>query len=246
MFNNYMNIRPTTDLTKMDAAFDKPNYNAFYRGIVVDTHDPQDLGRVRIRIPSMHGMPGRSSSFLYDDELPWATPAIFLGAANDMGTFIVPEKGTRVIVSFELNDPNHPIYFGGIPTKIGYKKTINDTTGVFNGEEQDVLNDDRLSDIKTGSERVIYKSLKGATIVLDDRDGKEYIKIIDQAGQQIIMQNDGEGLNRRGGTTNPPASASIKIVSNGKVEIDADTFKLNTNRNEIDIYDYDVKLNKEG
>lgn len=246
MFNNYMNVRPTTNLTDMSKAFEKPNFNAFYRGIVVDTHDPQKLGRVRVRIPALHGVPDSSASYLYDEELPWATPAIFPGAANDMGMFIVPEKGTRVLVSFELNDELHPIYFGGIPTKIGQEKQLGSEQGVFNGESVKVTTDDRISDIKNGSEKIIYKSLKGATILLDDKDGKEYIKIIDQAGQQIIMQNEGESLPRREGNVNPPSSASIKIISNGKVEVEAETFKVKSNRNEIDIYDYDVKLNKEG
>lgn len=132
----------------------------------------------------------------------------------------------------------------GIPTKIGNDKELNDNYGVFDGQEQIIKTDDYITDIKNDSERVLYKSFKGATILIDDKDGKETIKIIDQAGQQIIMENNGDSLPRRKSNTNPPASASIKIISNGNVCIDSDTFEVKSRKNYIDIYDSDVKLNR--
>lgn len=245
MFNNYMNINRTSNLQDVPELYEKIDFKMFYRARVCDTHDPMKLGRVRIRIPSIHGTTKSKGTYIEDNSLPWAYPGVMFGAGNDMGNYIIPEKGTIVFVTFEAGDPAKPIYFGGVPTKFADGKEINDNIGVFEGKSQKVRSDDYITDIKNDSEKVIYKSFKGATIIIDDKDGKEYIKIIDQAGQQIIMQNDGESLNRRQDKTNPPPSASIKIVSNGKVEIDAETFKLNTKRNEFDIYDYDVKLNKE-
>lgn len=244
MFNNYMNINPSNDIRDIPELYEKVDFKMFYRALVCNTHDPKKLGRVQIRVPSIHGTLKSKGTYIEDESLPWAYPGIMFGAANDMGNFIVPEKGTIVFVTFEAGDASKPIYFGGIPTKIGNEKEIGDTTGVFDGKSQKVKTDDYPTDIQNDSERILYKSLKGATILIDDKDGNETIKIIDQAGQQIIMENKGQSLPRRGNKTNPPVSASVKIVSNGNVCIDSDTFELKTNKNYIDIYDTDVKLNR--
>lgn len=227
----------------------KINYNAIYRGIVVDTHDPYKLGRVKVRIPSIHGVnPKMSNFYIEDDSLPWATPAVMFASGNDMGNFIIPEKGCRVYTSFECDDKTKQIYFGGIPCQIGEMKEYNDQKGVFNGEMQPVFNNDINRDMKTYSERIIYKSFKGATIIIDDHDGAEYIKIIDQSGQVFEMGNDsGNSLPRRGGSTTPPTESKpyVKITNNlgdeikmiqGEVSVTTNKFTLNAN--ETNLKDY--------
>ena len=227
----------------------KINYNAFYRGVVVDTHDPQLLGRVRVRVPSLHGIdPNVESFYISDTALPWATPAVMFASGNDMGNFTIPEKGTRVFVSFECDDKTKPIYFGGIPCLIGQPKEYNDQKHVFNGESQYVYTNDLNQDMKSFSERVIYKSFKGATIIIDDYDGKEYIKIIDQSGQVIEMGNEsGVSLPRRGGNTTPPEDSVpyIKISNNlgdeilmKKGEVSISTNKFTLNAQETNLQDY--------
>lgn len=207
---------------------DKIEPNAFYIAIVVNTNDPYKLGRVQIRIPAIHGVNPNQTYFISDSSLPWARPAILNGAGNDMGQFIVPSKGTRVVVSFEANDLGRPLYFGGVPTLINNTKIINDNTNIFFGQELEINTDDRITDLSNESaQQVIYKSLKGSTIIIDDKDGHESIKIIDAAGQQIIMENDSEyTLPRRGNKTNPIDTASISIISGGTVNIKCKHFNL--------------------
>ena len=202
--------------------------NAFYIGIVEDTKDPYKLGRVRVRIPGMHGTNNTQLYYLQTKSLPWAKPAILNSAGNDMGQFIVPAKGTRVLVSFEYNDLTKPIYFGGVPMLINQPKYYNDNEKINNGETYKIETNDRITDLDEDSaQTVVYKSIKGATIIIDDTDGKENIKIIDAAGQQIIMGNDSEEpLPRRGNKTDPPSSAYIKIISAGTVTVECDEFNL--------------------
>lgn len=212
--------------------------NAFYVAIVEDTNDPYKLGRVRIRIPAVHGTNNSQSYFLSNNSLPWARPAILNGAGNDTGQFIIPATGTRVLVTFEYNDPSKPLYFGGIPTLINNKKYYNDNPNIYYGSDIEISTDDRITDLdESSAQQVIYKSFKGSTIIVDDKDGKESIKIIDAAGQQIIMENNSEdSLPRRQDRTNPPSTANIKVKTNGRLELDCDDFNINASNTNIQDY----------
>ena len=211
------------------------NLNAFYRAIVVDTHDNLNLGRVRVRIPGLHGYNKNDANYLSDSRCPYAIPGIFNAAGNDMGQYLIPEKGSLVWVTFEANQRDKPIYFGGILTKIGSTKKYNDTTKVFDGDLVDVTTDDMNTEIKEGNEQVLYKSFKGATIITSDSDGKEYLKIIDQSGQVFAMvNNSAEPLPRRGDKTTPPETSHIFLgrpsdfikIENGKITIKSNTIEL--------------------
>jgi hypothetical protein len=71
----------------------------FYRGVVDDTRDPEFMGRVRIRVPAIHGTDSPRES------LPWAEVTSWGGGTSDCGSYIQPLIGTRVIVIFEQGHP---------------------------------------------------------------------------------------------------------------------------------------------
>lgn len=214
------------------------NPNAFYIALVEDTNDPYKLGRVRIRIPAIHGVDEHQSYYIPNESLPWAKPATLNSAGNDMGQFIIPTKGNRVFVTFEYNAPDKPIYFGGVFTLHNKDKYYNDNNSVFYGDIVTITDDDRIKDLETNSaQTVLFKSFKGSTIIIDDSDGKESIKIIDAAGQQIIMENESDfALERRGETLEPKSTASIKIITAGQLTLQCDD--LNIQANTTNIQDY--------
>lgn len=91
-------------------------------GVVVDTNDPQQMGRVKIWIPALDGD-------LYKIEaLPWATyVSPMAGQTRDYpagpgsvktsglvsyGWWSVPKAGALVIVGLLYNDPNRRVYMG--------------------------------------------------------------------------------------------------------------------------------------
>lgn len=244
MFDIYADSIKTNDLLKesMDSfksSMQKFEPNAFYMALVVNTNDDMKLGRIQVRIPAIHGVNNSQSYYLKDEALPWARPAIFSGAGNDMGQFIIPPKGTIVYVTFEYNSMDKPIYFGGIPMLCSKNtKSYNDNASIYGGQPLIVDTNDRIKDLKDDSSQyVLFKSLKGATIIVDDKDGIENIKIIDAAGQQIIMQNDSDyALDRRGNNTTSPSTSSIRIITNGKVSVECDEFNLKTNKTNLSDY----------
>jgi len=73
-----------------------------YRGTVANNVDPQQQGRIQVRVPAVLG----------DGQLSWAMPcAPFAGP--QVGLFVVPPMGANVWVEFEGGDPNSPIWCGG-------------------------------------------------------------------------------------------------------------------------------------
>lgn len=73
-----------------------------YRGVVTDTSDPLMRGRIRARVPDVHGA----------DECGWAEPCVpFSG--NGMGMFALPDDGAGVWIEYRYGDPDRPIWTGG-------------------------------------------------------------------------------------------------------------------------------------
>ena len=74
-----------------------------YRAIVVDNQDPKQLGRLKVKVPSVLGA---------DVVTGWAAPCTPYGGAADQGLLFVPERDAGVWVEFEEGDLEFPIWVG--------------------------------------------------------------------------------------------------------------------------------------
>jgi uncharacterized protein involved in type VI secretion and phage assembly len=72
-----------------------------YRGVVSDNSDPNNLGRVRARVPDVLG----------EEECGWALPAVPYAGRN-VGLFLIPPTDASVWIEFEHGDPDYPIWTG--------------------------------------------------------------------------------------------------------------------------------------
>jgi uncharacterized protein involved in type VI secretion and phage assembly len=72
-----------------------------YRGIVTDNQDPNNLGRLKARVPEV----------LLDVESGWALPSVPYSGSGS-GLYTVPEPGTGVWIEFEAGDVSRPIWTG--------------------------------------------------------------------------------------------------------------------------------------
>jgi len=77
--------------------------NLFVKGIVVDTNDPKNQSRLKVRIPCYHGASGDTGS-VEDSSLPWAQTCL-----QNNNVFKV---GDIVWLTFEGGDSRYPILFG--------------------------------------------------------------------------------------------------------------------------------------
>jgi phage baseplate assembly protein gpV len=113
-------------------------YYGKYRGQVTDNNDPNNLGRVKAKVPRVLG----------DEETGWALPSFAYGGASDQGLFAVPDIGAGVWIEFEGGDLSYPIWTGtwftsgDIPesaqpgkkvfkTKSGHKLVLDDDGGTL-------------------------------------------------------------------------------------------------------------------
>jgi phage baseplate assembly protein gpV len=109
-----------------------------YRGQVTDNSDPDNLGRIRAKVPQVLG----------DEQTGWALPAFIYGGASEQGLFAVPDVGAGVWIEFEGGDLSYPIWTGtwytsgAIPesaqpgkkvlkTKSGHKLILDDDAGTL-------------------------------------------------------------------------------------------------------------------
>jgi len=73
-------------------------------GVVVDTNDPINMHRLKVKIPEMHDWD------MADVDVPWARPAAWMGG-NNAGSWTSFAIGDLVYVMFERNHPYSIIYF---------------------------------------------------------------------------------------------------------------------------------------
>ena len=147
-----------------------------YRGVVVDNADPEKLGRLKVRVPSVLGP---------DVVTGWALPCVPYGGDVNQGFLFIPETDAGVWIEFEEGDLEFPIWVGTYWSKPGGDSELpkpNGADGTEEGSVQDPVT------------RKIIKTKKGHSIELEDADDSEVliIKYFDGDKKNVIaMNNDG-------------------------------------------------------
>jgi len=138
-----------------------------YRGFVVDNADPENLGRLKVTVPSVLGK----------EIAVWAFPCFPYGGDANQGFLFIPENEAGVWVEFEEGDPEFPIWVGTFWSKPDGESELpkpNDADGA----EQDSVQDPPT--------RKIIKTKKGHTIQFEDADGDDRIIICDGDSENRI------------------------------------------------------------
>lgn len=130
-----------------------------YRGVVEDRNDPDQLGRLRVRVPSLLG----------DAITGWAWPVTPYGGAGT-GFFFLPQVGDLVWVEFAEGDLDHPLWTGGAWARPGGASEI-------------------PADAKASyPDTQVLRTRSGSVIVLDDKAGSEKIVIRAKDGCEITIE----------------------------------------------------------
>lgn len=114
-------------------------FNNIYLGVVEDNNDPDEAGKVAVRIAGLHSPEKTKSDMggIPTSELPWALPMMPIvgGGVSGLGYNGVPRQGDWVAIFFVGGDHNHPVYMGVIKgnpvTAPDSSKGYNDPDGVY-------------------------------------------------------------------------------------------------------------------
>jgi hypothetical protein len=143
-------------------------YYGVYAGIVEDNNDPNNLFRLRVKVPSILG----------NEVSDWAKPRGVFGGKN-YGIFAMPEKNDNVWVSFENGDTRFPIWEYGAIAKNEKPKEAKQKALVFiskngnkiildeNGKIEISNNTHNLNDILND----LFDWLKSAQIITPTGNG---------------------------------------------------------------------------
>ncbi|WP_426561260.1 VgrG-related protein [Angustibacter sp. McL0619] len=175
-------------------------------GQVSDSKDPQDSGRVRVKLPTLN-----------DDYVSDWARTVFAGAGKDRGMVAVPEVGDEVLVAFEQGDMRRPFVLGGL----------------FNGVDTPPTGDPALIDSGSGAvNRRSWVSRRGHRIDLKDQDGQtegitlsttqDKLKLtMDHTGTKVTVHSDGTVLVEGGGGITVDAGSSKLELKGGDISMKA-------------------------
>lgn len=163
-------------------------YYGKYRGFVADNADPQSLGRVKLRVPSVLG----------EQDSDWALPCFPYGGLDGQGLFLVPDAGAQVWVEFEEGNLDKPIWTGTFhrpsdPPPEAARVSPPTTRTLTTAAGHRLQFDDA-----GGEERVTLAHTGGANLTLEP-DGNAVLAndagavlTLDSAGSQVVLE-DGQG-----------------------------------------------------
>lgn len=152
-----------------------------YRGIVEDNADPERLGRLRLRVPSLLGA---------ELVTGWALACVPYGGASGQGQLFIPDRGAGVWVEFEEGDLEFPVWVGTFWSKPQGDSELprpNDPDGTAQSQAQDPPT------------RKIIKTKKGHTLQFEDKDDEELV-LLHEASNRHVIRMDKDGITISDGT----------------------------------------------
>ena len=207
----------------------KDRWYGKYRAFCRDNNDPERLGRIRMEVPAVLGTGHENWS-------DWAAPCFPYGGTPDSGMFLVPEEEATVWAEFEGGNPQFPIWSGvwlagsnpgeqpqeaarlcNNPTCLDCEDKIDHAGHPSDGPEHRKFHGH--PPYYCPRRRVVFKSETGHTIMADDRDQEESLKIIDRGGQMLHMTTPVKRIVQTG---NRLARGERNVEDENQLDIDRD------------------------
>jgi len=105
------------------------HYRGIYRALVVNNIDPENGGRIQVRVYGLHS---QDRNEVPNKSLPWALPAMApMGGSSYVGMFSVPEIDSNVWVFFDGGNHNLPVYFANATDKLDWHLEANGQTTII-------------------------------------------------------------------------------------------------------------------
>jgi phage baseplate assembly protein V len=188
--------------------------NGILIGQVTNLEDPESLGRVKVKYPTLGGQ-----------ESDWA-PIATLMAGKERGSYFIPEVDEVVLVAFAHGDPRHPYILGGVwntkdkpPATDGDKKKNN--WRFLKSRSGHIFKFDDTS----GSEKIEIVDKDGTHKIVIDSANKKIQVVCDNGDVEVSAGSGKVTVNAT--TIELKASGSMTLSANGDVTISGATVKIN-------------------
>lgn len=192
-------------------------YYGKYRGFVADNRDPEQRGRLKVRVPSVLG----------EQDTGWALPCLPFGGLTNQGMFMVPEVDSQVWVEFEEGNVDHPIWVGvfwqqsgDVPEEAALEepttRLIRTPSGHVlqfddqSGEERFRLAHPAGTELTIDSQgTVVLTDAAGATLTLDS--AASTVTLEDSNGNSLTMSSTGTVIEDANGNKVEMAAAGLTL-----------------------------------
>lgn len=179
--------------------------NGILRAVVVDNQDPDNQGRVKVRLPqgTASGQPGGEI---------WASVATPMPRST-RGRWLLPGAKEEVLLAFEGGDLRRPVVIGSLWSASGSPpETAGDERIVLRSRGGvTVTVDDR-----SGRESLTVETPGGQKLTLADGPGS--VEVMDGNGNSVTLATDGVTVRA---AAKVAVAASVVEVSAGLVEVNA-------------------------
>jgi uncharacterized protein involved in type VI secretion and phage assembly len=167
-----------------------------YPALVTDVADPDDQGRVEVRLPWIDESEGRSAT-------RWARLATLM-AGGERGSWVIPEVDDEVLVAFMAGDPSRPVVVGALWNGVDAPPEQMDAAG--------------SNDVRS------FTSRAGHQLRFVDATGDERVELLTDGGHQVIMDDGTAEITVRhskGTTIRINASGDVSVDTPTQVSIKA-------------------------
>lgn len=221
-------------------------YYSEYDGTCMDNKDPEEQGRIMVRVPQVCG----------NESIGWAWPKM-PWAGKDSGAFIVPDVNDPVIVTFRNGNVRYPRYQGGwwpkvdgtdnfasgfdaytdgVPTKRAFRTKAGHELSFQDDPENlgckfvwhDPANDKYTFVAFTKEGNVQIATHVGSFLEMRTTEGDELNMLVDKNGSSIIQDKDGIKLIDASGNVIEMKQDLVQIISKKNVVLNSQSINAKT------------------
>jgi len=183
-------------------------FHGVYPGLVSDIKDPDNQGRVKVKLPWLPDTAGAGCEL-------WARLATFM-AGNNRGAWFVPDVDDEVLLAFEAGELRRPYVIGAL----------------WNGQD----GPPESMDGSGQNNKKVLRSRNGVKITLDDQSGQETLLLETPGGQKVTLK-DGPGqvlIEDSNGNSVKLESAGITVTASAKVTVNASIVEVSASLVKVD------------
>jgi uncharacterized protein involved in type VI secretion and phage assembly len=185
-------------------------------GIVTNNQDPDNLGRVRVKYPSLSN----------EDEGWWARIAS-TAAGKDRGVLMLPQKDDEVLIAFEHDDPRKPYVLGSVWNAKDTPGDLVEQKGSFVLQSDQKINMKAKQDIAVKGDQNFKLETTGNQTAKAQGDFKQESKSIDMKASTSASIKGGSTVTiHSDGSVTVEGNSSVTVKASGSLTLQGSTVSI--------------------